>query len=253
MKRVRASGGSGLDLVRFGLLPQVLPVLGSQVLYYFESNARQSTIVGIVGAGGLGLHLAEQIRMLEWQKVSFLVLMNAADGRRHIDFISTRLRFTLIGRPAQPDALRVWPPPFSVIGACSSAETALLPKHKKAPSPAPSPREQAVEDEPAPAPNPHSGLILPASITCFTLRSADLIRSANSAGLVATGETAHVFHLLDGLRLLHEARISSDSFFVISSGVPAGARKPCHATASKPGTNSAMAGILDQTPPASAW
>lgn len=94
---VRASGGSGLDLARFGLLPQVLPVLGSQILYYFESNARQSTIVGIVGAGGLGLHLAEQIRMLEWQKVSFLVLMMLLMVAI-IDFISTRLRFALIGR-----------------------------------------------------------------------------------------------------------------------------------------------------------
>lgn len=94
---VRASGGSALDLVRFGLVPQVLPVLGSQVLYYFESNARQSTIVGIVGAGGLGLHLAEQIRMLEWQKVSFLILMMLLMVAT-IDFISTRLRFALIGR-----------------------------------------------------------------------------------------------------------------------------------------------------------
>lgn len=94
---VRASGGSRADLVRFGLMPQVLPVLGSQVLYYFESNARQSTIVGIVGAGGLGLHLAEQIRVLEWQKVSFLVLMMLLMVAA-IDLVSTRLRFALIGR-----------------------------------------------------------------------------------------------------------------------------------------------------------
>ncbi|WP_443267665.1 phosphonate ABC transporter, permease protein PhnE [Xanthobacter sp. NM-25] len=94
---VTASGGSPMEAVRFGMLPQVLPVLASQLLYYFESNARQSTIVGIVGAGGLGLHLAEQIRVLEWQKVSFLILMMLVMVGV-IDFISSRLRFAIIGR-----------------------------------------------------------------------------------------------------------------------------------------------------------
>ncbi|MGR7994803.1 phosphonate ABC transporter, permease protein PhnE [Xanthobacter sp. ZOL 2024] len=94
---VTASGGSPMAAVRFGMLPQVLPVLASQLLYYFESNARQSTIVGIVGAGGLGLHLAEQIRVLEWQKVSFLILMMLVMVGV-IDFISSRLRFAIIGR-----------------------------------------------------------------------------------------------------------------------------------------------------------
>ena len=56
-------------------MPQVLPVIAGQVLYFIESNTRSATIIGIVGAGGIGLQLAEQIRVLEWQKVSFLILM----------------------------------------------------------------------------------------------------------------------------------------------------------------------------------
>lgn len=92
-----STGGTDVEAVRFGMLPQVLPVLASQLLYYFESNARQSTIVGIVGAGGLGLHLAEQIRVLEWQKVSFLILMMLVMVAV-IDFISSRLRFAIIGK-----------------------------------------------------------------------------------------------------------------------------------------------------------
>ncbi|MFG1396818.1 phosphonate ABC transporter, permease protein PhnE [Roseixanthobacter pseudopolyaromaticivorans] len=94
---ILSTGGSAVDAVRFGLLPQVMPVLTSQVLYIFESNSRQSTIVGIVGAGGLGLHLVEQIRVLEWQKVSFLILMMLVMVAV-IDFISSRLRFAIIGR-----------------------------------------------------------------------------------------------------------------------------------------------------------
>jgi phosphonate transport system permease protein len=96
---IRASGGDALHEVRFGLLPQVLPVIAGQVLYFFESNTRSATIIGIVGAGGIGLQLAEQIRVLEWQKVSFLILMILV-AVAVIDYISGRLRFAIIGRRA---------------------------------------------------------------------------------------------------------------------------------------------------------
>ncbi len=72
---IRAAGGGRLHEVRFGLLPQVMPVIAAQALYFFESNTRSATIIGIVGAGGVGLQLAEQIRVLEWRKVSFLIVM----------------------------------------------------------------------------------------------------------------------------------------------------------------------------------
>jgi phosphonate transport system permease protein len=96
---IRASGGNALHEIRFGLLPQVLPVIASQVLYFIESNTRSATIIGIVGAGGIGLQLAEQIRVLEWQKVSFLILMILV-AVAAIDWISGKLRFAIIGRRA---------------------------------------------------------------------------------------------------------------------------------------------------------
>ncbi|MGJ4888030.1 phosphonate ABC transporter, permease protein PhnE [Bradyrhizobium sp. HKCCYLRH3099] len=96
---VRAAGGSALHEVRFGLLPQVLPVIAGQMLYFIESNTRSATIIGIVGAGGIGLQLAEQIRVLEWQKVSFLILMILV-AVAAIDWISSKLRFAIIGRRA---------------------------------------------------------------------------------------------------------------------------------------------------------
>jgi phosphonate transport system permease protein len=96
---IRASGGSKLHEIRFGLMPQVLPVIAGQVLYFIESNTRSATIIGIVGAGGIGLQLAEQIRVLEWQKVSFLILMILV-AVAAIDWISNRLRFAIIGRRA---------------------------------------------------------------------------------------------------------------------------------------------------------
>jgi phosphonate transport system permease protein len=93
---IRASGGNALHEIRFGLIPQVLPVIAGQILYFIESNTRSATIIGIVGAGGIGLQLAEQIRVLEWQKVSFLILMILI-AVAAIDWISGRLRFAIIG------------------------------------------------------------------------------------------------------------------------------------------------------------
>jgi phosphonate transport system permease protein len=98
---IASTGGSKLHGIRFGILPQVLPIFGSQVLYFFESNTRSATIIGIVGAGGIGLHLAEQIRVLEYQHVSALILMILVTVAI-IDQVSTRLRFALIGERAAP-------------------------------------------------------------------------------------------------------------------------------------------------------
>jgi phosphonate transport system permease protein len=92
---VVSTGGSAAEVVRYGLFPQVVPVILSQVLYYFESNTRSATIIGIVGAGGIGLHLAEQIRVLEYQHVSALILMILV-AVTAIDMLSTRLRGVLI-------------------------------------------------------------------------------------------------------------------------------------------------------------
>jgi phosphonate transport system permease protein len=96
---VTSSGGGKFHEIRFGLIPQVLPVIASQVLYYIESNTRSSTIIGIVGAGGIGLYLAETIRTLEWQQVSFLILLVLA-AVTAIDFLSSKLRFAIIGKRA---------------------------------------------------------------------------------------------------------------------------------------------------------
>jgi phosphonate transport system permease protein len=93
---VRSVGGGPLQEIRFGLLPQVLPIIAGQILYFFESNVRSATIIGIVGAGGIGLHLYEAIRTLEWQEVSFLVLIVLV-AVAVMDWISSRLRAAMRG------------------------------------------------------------------------------------------------------------------------------------------------------------
>ena len=92
-----STGGSHALGIRFGILPEVFPVLASQVLYYFESNTRSASIIGIVGAGGIGLHLAEAIRTLELQQTSFIIVLILI-AVALIDFVSSHLRFAMIGR-----------------------------------------------------------------------------------------------------------------------------------------------------------
>lgn len=93
---ITSTGGSRLAAIRFGILPQILPVIAGQVLYFFESNTRSATIIGIVGAGGIGLWLTEAIRTLEWREVSLIVLMILVTVAV-IDQISGRIRFAVIG------------------------------------------------------------------------------------------------------------------------------------------------------------
>jgi phosphonate transport system permease protein len=97
---ITSAGGGRILGVRFGILPEVFPVLASQVLYYFESNTRSATIIGIVGAGGIGLHLSEAIRVLELKQASFIILMILVTVAA-IDLVSNQLRFALIGKRGQ--------------------------------------------------------------------------------------------------------------------------------------------------------
>jgi phosphonate transport system permease protein len=91
-----AAGGSPLLVVRFGLLPQVLPVMLAQALYQFESNVRSASILGVVGAGGIGLQIAERIKVRYWDQVSFIILLILATVAV-IDMVSARIRARLIG------------------------------------------------------------------------------------------------------------------------------------------------------------
>jgi phosphonate transport system permease protein len=93
---VRAVGGTPLLEIRFGMLPQVLPVLLAQVLYSFESNTRSAAILGVVGAGGIGLQIAERIKVRYWDEVSFIIILILLTVAV-IDQLSARVRRRLIG------------------------------------------------------------------------------------------------------------------------------------------------------------
>jgi phosphonate transport system permease protein len=92
---VTAAGGSRLLGIRFGILPQVAPVMLAQALYFFESNTRSASILGVVGAGGIGLQIAERIRVRHWDEVAFIIILMIITVAA-IDWISGRIRRRLI-------------------------------------------------------------------------------------------------------------------------------------------------------------
>ena len=93
---IDAVGGNRMLRTRFGILPQVLPIMLAQALYFFESNTRSAAILGVVGAGGIGLQIAERIKVRHWDEVAFIIILMIATVAV-IDFLSSRLRAKLIG------------------------------------------------------------------------------------------------------------------------------------------------------------
>jgi phosphonate transport system permease protein len=76
MEGVRATGANRLQFYRFGVIPQIVPVFISQCLYYLESNVRSATIIGALGAGGIGLMLVETMNtQRDWENTLYLIVL----------------------------------------------------------------------------------------------------------------------------------------------------------------------------------
>ncbi len=88
---VRATGSSSLQEVIYGVIPQVLPLWISYALYRFESNVRSATVVGMVGAGGIGVTLWEAIRGFQMAQTSAILIIIIV-AVSCIDIVSQRLR-----------------------------------------------------------------------------------------------------------------------------------------------------------------
>ncbi len=95
---IRSVGAAPVLVQRYGVVPQVLPLFISQSLYFWESNTRSATIIGAVGAGGIGLKLWEAMRTnSDWENVAYMVLLILVVVFI-FDNISNALRQRLISR-----------------------------------------------------------------------------------------------------------------------------------------------------------
>jgi phosphonate transport system permease protein len=92
---IRATGAVPAQEVIFGIVPQVMPLWSSFTLYRFETNVRSATVLGIVGAGGIGQSLYESIRSFLYAETAAIVIIVVLTVMI-IDIISARLRKVLI-------------------------------------------------------------------------------------------------------------------------------------------------------------
>jgi phosphonate transport system permease protein len=92
---IRATGAQKIQEIIFGVLPQVMPLWTSYILYRFESNVRSASVLGIVGAGGIGVSLYQSFQAFQYQKVC-AILMILIVATSTIDFLSSKLRNWLI-------------------------------------------------------------------------------------------------------------------------------------------------------------
>jgi phosphonate transport system permease protein len=74
LESLKATGASFWQVIRYGLLPQVLPSLAANALFRFDVNVRSSVVLGAIGAGGIGAEIARSMGMLQYNRATMAVL-----------------------------------------------------------------------------------------------------------------------------------------------------------------------------------
>ena len=92
---VKATGAGGLHEIAWGVIPQVAPLWTSFALYRFESNSRAATVLGLIGAGGIGQTLFESLQAFEYSKVSTIAIIIVV-AVTLIDMLSQAMRKRLL-------------------------------------------------------------------------------------------------------------------------------------------------------------
>jgi phosphonate transport system permease protein len=95
VEAVRATGATQLQVLRWGVLPQLVPQFLSFTLYRFETNIRAAAILGFVGAGGIGFYVQTYLRLLNYPAAASVLLVLVALVMA-VDFASSRLRARLV-------------------------------------------------------------------------------------------------------------------------------------------------------------
>jgi phosphonate transport system permease protein len=92
---VRATGANRLQEVVWGIIPQVAPLWTSYALYRFESNARSATVLGLIGAGGIGQLLFETLNAFDYHHLSVIIIVIIV-AVTLIDLLSQAMRARLL-------------------------------------------------------------------------------------------------------------------------------------------------------------
>ena len=92
---IRSTGTSALHEIVYGVIPQVMPLWISYTLYRFESNVRSASVVGMVGAGGIGVVLWEIIRGFQYAETCAVMIIIVVSVSA-IDVVSARIRKAMV-------------------------------------------------------------------------------------------------------------------------------------------------------------
>ena len=92
---ITATGATRLQILRYGVLPQVLPLFLSYILYRLETNIRAATVLGFVGAGGIGFYLQTYLRMIDYPAASTALLVTIVMVMV-VDAVSSKVRARLV-------------------------------------------------------------------------------------------------------------------------------------------------------------
>jgi len=95
VEAISATGAGRMQVMSYGVLPQILPAFAGISVYRWDINIRESTVLGLVGAGGIGLQLNAAINTLAWSQVSVIFVMIFATVLVS-EWISARVRHTII-------------------------------------------------------------------------------------------------------------------------------------------------------------
>nr|WP_232279578.1 phosphonate ABC transporter, permease protein PhnE [Roseobacter sp. AzwK-3b] len=95
IEAIEATGASGAQVLSYGIVPQIMPAFWGISVFRWDINIRESTILGLVGAGGIGLKLQASLNVLAWSQVSVILLLILATVVLS-EWVSARMRHAII-------------------------------------------------------------------------------------------------------------------------------------------------------------
>ena len=95
VEAVEATGAKSSQKILYGIIPQVLPTIAGVAVYRWDINIRESTILGLVGAGGIGLQLNGSINTLAWTQVSVILIVIFITVLIS-EWVSAKIRYAII-------------------------------------------------------------------------------------------------------------------------------------------------------------
>jgi phosphonate transport system permease protein len=95
VEAITATGATRLQILRYGVIPQIMPLFISYILYRLETNIRAAAILGFVGAGGIGFYIQTYLRMMNYRAAACVLLILIAMVMT-VDFASSQIRKALV-------------------------------------------------------------------------------------------------------------------------------------------------------------